>query len=138
MPLRTKDKKVQMLKRVPLFGSCSSSSLSQIGRIADEIRLTEGRELISEGAPGRQFFILLAGTADVLRKGRKIATMRAGDFFGEISLLTDRPATATIKLTEDAALLVITRAGFRRLLRENSGVNLQVLQALAERVPIDY
>lgn len=126
-----------MLKRVPLFAGLASGPLAQVARIADEIDLREGKMLIREGSPGRQFFVLLKGGANVRRKGRNIATMKRGDFFGEISLLTERPATATVTLTEDSTVLVITRAGFRRLLRERPTVNLQVLEALAERMPTD-
>jgi|SRR5215211_2479405 len=126
--------KVELLKRVPLFSGLSKKGLGEIAKIADEIDLEPGRELIREDEPGRQFFILLEGEAEVRRKGRKINTMGPGDFFGEISLVTERPTTATVKLTEPTTALVVSRPAFRRMLLAEPAVQLQVLEALAERV----
>jgi CRP/FNR family transcriptional regulator, cyclic AMP receptor protein len=131
------DSKIGLLSRVPLFAGCSKRDLGQIARIADEIDLREGKELIREGDRGRQFFILLDGKADVRRKGRKINTLGGGDFFGEIALVSDRPTTASVTTSSPASALVITSSSFKSLLREQPSVQLKVLQALAERVPAD-
>jgi CRP-like cAMP-binding protein len=126
--------KIEVLKRVPLFAGCSKRSLNEIAKIADEIDLAAGKELIREGDPGRQFFVLLDGAADVRRKGRKVNTLGPGDFFGEISLVTERPTTAAVTLTEPSSALVISRPAFRRMLLEQPAVQLQVLETLADRV----
>ena len=128
---------LEILSRIPLLAGLSMGALGQVARIADECDLRDGKVLITEGGPGGKLFVLLTGGADVRRKGRKIATMTRGDFFGEISLLTNRPATATVTLTEDSTLLAISRDGFRRLLREKPTIQRQVLDALAERMPGD-
>ena len=119
---------------MPLFSGLSKKGLNEIAKIADEIDLAAGKELIREDEPGRQFFVLIDGEAEVRRKGRKINTMGPGDFFGEISLVTERPTTATVKLTEPATALVISRPAFRRMLLAEPAVQLQVLEALADRV----
>jgi CRP-like cAMP-binding protein len=129
--------KLDLLGRVPLFAGLSKRDLQRVARIADEIDLREGKQLISEGSSGRQFFILLDGGADVRRKGRRLNTMGPGDFFGEIALLSDRLTTATVTTTEPSRALVITRASFKSLLRDEPSVQLKVLQALADRVPAD-
>ena len=129
--------KADVLRSVPLFEGCSKSELAKIGRIADEIDLPEGKELIRENETARQFFILTGGWADVRRKGRRINTLGPGDFFGEIGLVTGRPTSATVTTTEPARALVITRTSFRTLLREAPEIQLKVLQALAERVAGD-
>jgi CRP-like cAMP-binding protein len=126
--------KIQILNRVPLFSGLSKRAMSEIAKITDEIDLPAGKELIREGDPGRQFFVLLEGEAEVRRKGRKVNTLGAGDFFGEISLVTERPTTAAVTLTEPSSALVISRPAFRRMLLAQPGVQLQVLETLAERV----
>jgi CRP-like cAMP-binding protein len=131
---RKASSKVELLSRVPLFGGLSKRALGEVAKIADEIELPAGKELIREGDPGRQFFVLLDGGAEVRRKGKKLNTMAGGDFFGEISLVTERPTTATVTLTEPSSALVISRPAFRRLLLAQPGVQLQVLEALADRV----
>lgn len=129
-----KDAKTELLKRAPLFAHCSKRELSAISRIADEIDLKEGKELTRQGAPGREFFVLIEGTADVLRNGRKVNTMKDGDFFGEIALLHHSPRTATVKATSPVRALVVTERSFRRLLDGSPEIQRKVLQALAERV----
>ncbi len=126
--------KVDLLSRVPLFGGISKRGLNEIAKIADEIDLPEGKELIRQGEPGRQFFIMLDGKAEVVRNGRRINILGAGDFFGEIALVTERPTTAAVTLTEPSQALVISRPAFRRLLLAQPGVQLQVLETLADRV----
>jgi CRP/FNR family cyclic AMP-dependent transcriptional regulator len=134
---RGANNKVDLLGKVPLFAGLSKRHLQQVARIADEIDLREGKELISEGYSGREFFILLDGSAEVRRKGRKVNIMSPGDFFGEIALLSDRLTTASVTTTEPSRALVITRASFKSLLRDEPAVQLKVLQALADRVPQD-
>lgn len=130
-----KDSKLAALETVPLFAGLSRSQLAAVGRIADELDVPAGKTLITEGAPGRQFFVLLEGQADVRRGRRKINTLATGDFFGEISLVSKRPATATVTTTAPARVAVITAQNFLQLLRTSPGIQLKVLQTLAERVP---
>lgn len=129
-----KDAKSELLKRAPLFANCSKRELDAIGGIADEIDLREGKELTREGKPGREFFVLVEGTADVVKKGRKVNTLEAMDFFGEIALIHESPRTATVKATSPVRALVITERNFKRLLKEQPDIQRKVLEALAERM----
>ena len=133
MKLR-RDSKIDLLRNVPLFAECSQKELGRIATIADEISLPEGTKLIEEGKKGREFFVLIDGTVDVRRGGRKVAEMGGGSFFGEIALLTDAPRTATVTATSPARVLVITGQAFQRVLNETTTIRPKVLAALAERV----
>ena len=103
-----RDAKIELLKGAPLFAHCSKSELGNVALVADEIDMPEGKVLTTEGDPGREFFVLIEGTADVRRNGRKVNTMGAGDFFGEIALVSNRPRTATVTATSPLRLLVVT------------------------------
>jgi CRP/FNR family transcriptional regulator, cyclic AMP receptor protein len=129
-----KNAKVEMLKRVPLFSRCSNKELGEIATITDEIDLPEGKVLTKEGASGREFFVLVEGSADVRRKRRKVGTLGPGDFLGEIALITKTPRTATVKTTSPVRALVVSEQNFRRLLERTPQVQIKVLEALAERV----
>jgi CRP-like cAMP-binding protein len=133
-----KNAKLELLKRVPLFERCSKRELQEIAQIADEVDLPAGRKLTTEGASGREFVVLVEGAAEVRRKGRKINTLAAGDFAGEIALITGAPRTATVTTTEPSRVLVVTSSGFRSLLRESPSIQLKVLEALAERIPDEF
>jgi CRP/FNR family transcriptional regulator, cyclic AMP receptor protein len=126
--------KLDLIKRVPLFGSVSRAELEQIASIADEIDLPEGKELIVEGDTGREFFVLVEGTADVERGGKKVASIGPGDFFGEIALIAKTPRNATVRTTSPARALVITDRAFRRLLEDSPAIAVGVLGVLAERL----
>lgn len=135
--LRRNDK-VELIKKVPLFAGCSKHELEQIAQIADEIDLSAGKEMTREGSRGREFFVLLEGDADVTKGGSSINKLGAGDFFGEIALVSDSPRTATVTATSPVRALVITDRSFRRLLDEQPEIQRKVLIALAERLAPDH
>jgi len=132
-----RDQKTELIRQVPLFSRCSRAELKEIAKLADEIDLRQGKEMTREGAPGREFFVLLDGTADVRKKGRKINTLGAGDFFGEISLVSRQPRTATVTATSPVRALVVTDYSFRHLLDESPQIKTKVMEALAERLAPD-
>ena len=127
--------KIDLIKGVPLFSGASKSELAAIAAIADEVDLPAGKTLIAEGDSGREFFVLIDGTADVLQGGNKIGRMMGpGDFFGEIALISKAPRTATITTTSPVRALVITDRAFRHLLDHSPEIAVGVLTALAERL----
>ena len=126
--------KIDLIKGVPLFSAASKQELAEIASIADEIDLPEGKVLIKEGDAGREFFVLIEGTAEVERGGKKVAALGPGDFFGEISLISKTPRNATITTTSPVRALVITDRAFRQLLDHSPEIAVGVLTALAERV----
>jgi CRP/FNR family transcriptional regulator, cyclic AMP receptor protein len=132
-----KNAKVDLIKRAPLFSECSRKDLNEIAAIADEIDLREGKVLTKEGGPGREFFVLIEGAADVKKGNRRINQMGAGDFFGEISLITQRPRTATVTATSPVRALVITDRSFRTLLEHQPEIQGKVMSALAARLGPD-
>ena len=129
-----KDAKVDLLKGVPLFSKLDKKGLEDVAQIADEIDLPAGKEMATEGDRGREFFVLLKGEADVTRAGKKINTMKEGDFFGEIALVTKMPRTATVTATGNVDVLVITERAFDNLLKTTPEIGHSVAEALAERV----
>jgi CRP-like cAMP-binding protein len=132
-----KNAKIELIKRVPLFERLSKRELEEIARLADELDLPAGRNLTREGAAGREFVVLADGTADVKKNGKTINRLAAGDFLGELALVTGHPRSATVTTTSNARLLVITSGAFRRLMREMPSIQAKVLDAVASRLPAD-
>jgi len=129
--------KIELLKKVPLFAGCSKSELRELAVTADEIDLRDGQVLTKEGRPGREFFVLVDGTARVTREERKIADLGPGDWFGEIALLTDAPRTATVTATSPVDVLVITDRSFKRVVEAMPSIALKVLASVGERLARD-
>jgi CRP/FNR family cyclic AMP-dependent transcriptional regulator len=136
VPLR-RDAKIELLKKVPLFAGCSKSELRELAKTADELDLREGTVLTREGRPGREFFVLIDGTADVRKKGKKIADLGPGDWLGEIALITDSPRTATVTATSPVDVLVITDRRFRSVVETMPSIALKVLARVGERLSSD-
>lgn len=132
MPLR-KDAKVEMIRRVPLFGGCGRRDLQAIAGIADELSWPEGTAIARQGEKGREFFVIVDGSAEVRVDGQKVATLGVGDYFGEMALLTDEPRTATVTATSRVRGLVIVDRAFARLLRDDSGIQTKILATVAAR-----
>lgn len=132
-----KDAKVERLARVPLFEHCSKRELGLIASLADEVDLAEGKTLVREGAFGHEFFVLVDGAAEVRKRKRKVATLGAGDFFGEIALISKILRTATVTTTGPVRALVITSRDFRTLLDTVPQIQAKVLTALADRLAAD-
>jgi CRP-like cAMP-binding protein len=129
--------KVDLIAKVPLFAGLSRRELGQVASIADEIDLPEDKVLIREGERGREFYVLLEGEAEVTRDGKKLATRRSGEFFGEIALVSSLPRIATVTTRKPVRALVIRDVEFRALLERTPAIALKVLEAVADRLPPD-
>jgi CRP/FNR family transcriptional regulator, cyclic AMP receptor protein len=129
--------KIDLIAKVPLFAGLSKRELGQIASIVEEIDLPEDKVLIREGERGREFYVLLDGEAEVTRDGKRLATRRSGEFFGEIALVSSLPRIATVTTRKPVRALVIRDVEFRALLQRTPAIALKVLNAVAARVPPD-
>ena len=135
MPL-SRAETAKLLSAVPLFSHCAKRELAAIARLAHELDLPEGHMLIKEDARvAYSFFVLVDGGAEVRRTNRRVAKLGPGDFFGELALILQRPRTATVTLTARSRLLAISAHNFQPLLKRSPGLQLKLLEALAERLP---
>jgi len=128
-----KNSKIELMKNSPLFAHLSRKELAEVASLADEIDFPAGKVIIREGERGREFFVLVDGTAEVTRGGQRVATYSRGDFTGEVALVARIPRTATVTTTSDTRWLVVTDQALRGLLRKFPDMQLKVLQAVAER-----
>jgi CRP-like cAMP-binding protein len=133
-----KDRKVAVLAGVPLFADCSRRELRAVAEAVDEVVVPAGTLLTKEGASGREFVVIVDGAAEVRRRGRKVNDLGAGDFLGEIALVSRGPRTATVRTTQPTHALVITAANFRSLLRRTPSMQWKVMEALADRLPGEF
>ena len=132
-----RDAKVDLLKSVPLFAGCSKTELRRLAATADEIDVREGYVLMREGRPGREFFVLVEGSVEVTRNGRKLSELGPGDWFGEIALLTKVPRTASVVATSAVRALVVTDRAFRQLVETMPSIAIKVLASLGDRLAAD-
>jgi CRP-like cAMP-binding protein len=129
-----RDVKLEHLGRTWLFSGCNKKELGLIGRASDEVEVDTGRLLCEEGKPGFEFFLILDGRAGVSRSGRKIATLRRGQYFGELSLLDRKPRSATVTSETPMQLLVLDQRQFDGIMDQVPGLAHKLLTAMADRL----
>lgn len=124
----------ERLAAIPLFEHLDNRQLASVGALATVLDIAAGRELIREGATGREFFLVAEGEAEVSRGGEVIATLGPGTFFGETALLLDQPRNATVTAKTDMVVEVIERRDFKGLLEEYPDLYAPLLEATARQL----
>jgi len=128
------DPKVDRLAQVPLFKALSKRDLEFLASRIDEVSLRPGQTVIREGQSTESFFIVVSGNVNVTRAGKPAARLGPGDFFGEIGMLDQGPATATVVTEGPVDAMVLSHAQFRDAIKANEGLALQVIAAMAQRL----
>jgi CRP/FNR family transcriptional regulator, cyclic AMP receptor protein len=128
------DAKISRLGAIPLFAGLSARELDGVARFCTEVQVPDGQALCREGEPGQEFFVLEAGQVAVSVGGEQVATLRAGDFFGELALLDAGPRNATVTADGDVSVLVLTRQEFLSVLEEEPVVAVRMLPAIGARL----
>jgi len=126
--------KIELISHVPLFERCSKRELEAIASLADQVEREEGRVLVREGELGREFWVVVDGIAEVSRDGQTLAALGAGDFFGEIALVSNVPRTATVTAASALVGLVISSRDFWTLLDESPKTQRKILEAVGDRL----
>ncbi len=125
---------IELLKKTPLFSRVSDKGLKAIAKLATEKTFKAGTPIVSEGAPGTGFYLILSGSAEVVRKGEKIARLGSGSFFGEMALFDAAPRSADVIATTDTTCFVLTLWVIKSVIAVNPNVALAMLAELARRL----
>jgi CRP/FNR family transcriptional regulator/CRP/FNR family cyclic AMP-dependent transcriptional regulator len=127
-------KKAELLGKIPLFSNMNKRQLNKIAKVAYEYPLPveAGKEIAREGDPGREFYVILKGTARVKQKNRTIGKLSKGDYFGEISLLDGRVRSASVIADSDVYLMGISSTSFKQLLDSVPGLAKKLVFALCD------
>lgn len=128
------DRKLEHLANVRMFSSLNRKELSLVAKAADVVTIKAGNEVVKEGSPGHEFFLILDGEASVKRGKRKIATLGSGSYFGEMALLDRGPRSATIVADTDLKVVVLGQREFMGLLDQVPALSHKLLVAMATRL----
>jgi CRP-like cAMP-binding protein len=119
---------------IPLFASVPRRRRRHVARLADEVDVAAGSRLTRQGDYAQEFFVVVSGSADVYRDGDRVAALEAGDFFGEVGMLSPRwERSATVVATSPMRLLVLARHQFRELLFTVPSVGARIRGAALQR-----
>jgi CRP-like cAMP-binding protein len=122
------------LESVPLFAACHPGDLAIVAERSEIREVPAGTALIRTGDVGKDFFVLLAGTADVMRNGERVSVLEPGAHFGELALLDPAPRSADVVMTSDGVVSVLSSENFALLLDAIPGIAPVLLAFLARRL----
>ena len=125
---------IEKLRRIPLFADLHERALERIAELSTEFEEPAGWVLVEVGQPGSGMFVLEEGTVEVQTPDGRSWELGAGEFFGELALLTDDPRKARVRAKTAVRCLAISRSDFQELLKEEPEIALAMLPRLAERV----
>ena len=130
--------RILFFKRVPLFANLSSRDIKQVAALAQEESFPDGVNIVREGEIGDVMFIIISGEVRVLmtqgQKEVELARRKAGEYVGEMALISREPRSATVTAVGDVRALCIDQKSFESLLRDRPDASLAVIQVLCERL----
>ena len=124
---------IERLQAVEQLSDCTVAQLEEVAALAERIQVAEGEVLTREGRIGREFFLILAGTAAVTQKGRRVNTLGPGDFFGELAALNPGPRNATVTALSELDVLIIGPREYSAM-AEIPGFRDALLRSMARRL----
>lgn len=130
---------VELLRRVPVFSALSQSQLDTISSMTVKKTFGRGTLVIRKGGTSNSLHILLSGRARVMvanSSGREVilSTLTLGDYVGEMSLIDNKPHSASVYCESSCDVLILEGGAFARCMAENSDMSQRILGGLVQRL----
>lgn len=123
------------LRQTPLFANLSGEQINAIVKTAKQKDFQTDDAIVEEGQEGVGFYLILDGRVEVRKRGKTLAKLTKGEYFGEMALLIeDSTRTADVVALEETTCLLITRWDLRSLIRNHPDIALAMHSELARRL----
>jgi CRP-like cAMP-binding protein len=122
------------LARLSLFADLTHPQLEALAHSFSEEVFAEGQRVIRQDVTGGSFYVILDGEAKIVIDGEERTRLTRGDFFGEMSILTDEPPTADVIATSLLRCLIIPDNELKTFLLRQPSVMYRMLQIEARRL----
>ena len=129
-----------VVSRLPIFAELAAHDRERVARVAREVRMPAGAAIVEQWQVGREFYVIVDGTARVFKDGKPIDDMGPGDFFGELAALEwgasfSYPRLATVLATSEVRVLALPGPFFNELVRDAPSVGATIRSAVRARLP---
>ena len=131
-PVKMNDKNAELYET--LFKDMTPVEYLKVSKIAEWKMFKPGEIIIQEGMPVKDLHLIYNGTVDVVVKDKMVADLKDGQFVGEMSFLTEKPATATCVVRHNAELLVWRQREFKELLKRNPSLYYSIQSLLSAQL----
>jgi len=119
---------------IPLFSTLSRRGLRLVAEAATEADVQAGTDLVREGEPDRDLFVVTRGEASVMQEGKRLGRVGPGEFFGELAFLTGEPRMATVRALTDMHVVVVRGRDLSALIEREPRLARQMMEAMARRL----
>ncbi|HDP94731.1 MAG TPA: mechanosensitive ion channel [Candidatus Aminicenantes bacterium] len=111
--------KAEILGKIPILQVLNPKKFAEIAAKTEEVLFGKGELIIHEGSHSHYFYQIVSGTVEVVKNRSRVALLKKGDFFGEISIVTGEMANASVYASEETKLLAISAELFRSVVEMN-------------------
>ena len=118
---------------IPLFSGLDRKDRERIAGAGREVTFEKGKTILREGEPGLALLLILDGKVEVLKKG-KLVTLGKGRFFGEMTVIDDKPRSADVVAVAPTRCFGLTAWAFAALVRTYLEIALAVMKELVRRL----
>ena len=130
---------VAHLRTIPIFRPLPATFLSKLAHRIRTETLEDGQLILQKGHPGSAFFVVKRGKVAIMdfadaQMASVVTTLKTGDCFGEMSILTGAPVAANVRAHGEVELYALERAEFEMLLRENPFMAARFTRLMAQRL----
>lgn len=129
---------IAKLKKIPIFAAVKADDLFDILPDLKMKKFDKNEIILEKGQTGRHLFVIYQGEVEVIQMFKDVESVighiKSGDCFGEMSLLTGEPVSATIRASAPSAILMLERQAFRKLLETTPQMGLMFTKLLAQRI----
>jgi len=127
--------KATWLSSVPLFAGISDDSMSRLVAVAGEQEFASGSFIVRQGQVGTGLYVIVDGVVNIVRGADEvIATLKTGEFFGELSVIDQQPRNASAQAVESTTVLAVASWDLLALLEKDPALSLNLIRGLVTRV----
>lgn len=123
-----------LIGAVPFFGGLDEKKRKSIASQGKELSYNSGDTIVDEGTMGVGFYLILDGKAEVRKKGKILASLQKGQFFGEMSLIDEQPRSADVVAVAPTRCWALSSWAFSSIVKANPQIAMMMLKEVVKRL----
>jgi len=132
--MSTEADKIAALRALPLFEGISEASMERLAAVTGEQSFAPGHFIVLQGQVGSGLYVVLEGTARVVRGTTEVATLDPGEFFGELAVIDQQPRNASVQAVTPVRCLALASWDLIQLLESDGALALNLIRGLVARI----